>query len=129
MSLKRWHWKDEIYFADLTLLKGDWGKALRWMDRTFDGVKESDVGGESGAKCILIENRHSCNVIFWFPARFTLRSARDCATIAHETLHAAERVLGDRHLNTRSESGEEAYAYYIGWLYEQIYTRLKKAAR
>lgn len=122
--LRRWTWTDPIYDQHVVLLCGDWKPALAWMDRTFDGVTEREIGGESLAKTIAIDGVPNPALVFWFPRRIDLRRPRWTGIVAHEAFHGAMRVLGGRGMRPGLGS-EEGYAYYVTWLVEQITQRLQ----
>lgn len=107
--LKHWRFGDPLYDVQIVLLHGPWKSALSWMNKTFSGVSESEVG----------------SLVLWFPAWFDTTSAYYLSVLAHESFHAAEFVLRARGF-TLSDATDEAYAYYIAWMFRECHMRLSR---
>lgn len=122
--LKHWRFGDPLYDVQIVLLHGPWKSALSWMNKTFSGVSESEVGTGTGAKTIWME-REVGSLVLWFPAWFDTTSAYYLSVLAHESFHAAEFVLRARGF-TLSDATDEAYAYYIAWMFRECHMRLSR---
>lgn len=122
--LKVWHWTDPIYDTTVFLLRGPWPEAEKYLMRTFN-VKKNEVGDGYGAKTIWLSTNRGSAAILWFPAWIDLRNARHVGTIAHEAYHAATFILRDRGMKTTPHV-DEAVAYHITWMVENVVGRLKK---
>ncbi len=122
-KLEVWRFEDPVYDVRIAVLRGPWKKAFAWMDREFDGVTEDQVGGESKAKCVHASYGGSDHIVLWFHD-YLRRGSVNHRVIAHETFHAAMRILPARNVQPSQDGGEEAYAYWIGWLFEETRRRL-----
>ena len=128
MKLRRWHWPDPFYDVTVVLLKGRGEHALAWMNKQFGDVTPASVGTFTGAKTMWVERDKGCAIVLWVPDWFSLKD-RDClAVLAHESFHAAEFVLRERGM-TLTDASDEAYAYYIAWMFRECHKRLERKAR
>lgn len=121
--LKRWAWPDPLYDTSVFLLKGDGADALAWMDKTFGDC--ANVGTFTGAKTLWIERDKGCAIVLWFPPWFHTKDATYLSVLAHESFHAAEFVLRERGM-TLTDASDEAYAYYIAWMFRECHKRLSR---
>lgn len=83
-------------------------------DDTLERSKEDIIAAarKAGGLCFKITER---DVAIWFVDKKPTASI-----VAHEALHASFRMLEPLNINPDSMSGEEAYAYTIGWLVREI---------
>ena len=124
-KLKTFAWVDEVYDVRIVLLHGDGKAALAWMDKTFGDVSGRECGEFTGAKTVWIErDGKGCALALWFPAWWHVNDALYLSVLAHECFHAAEFVLRERGM-TLTDASDEAYAYYIAWMFRECYRRLK----
>lgn len=122
-KLRRWAWPDPLYDTSVFLLRGEGADALVWMAKTFDATPS--VGTFTGAKTIWVEHEQGCALVLWFPPWFHTNDGKYLSVLAHESFHAAEFVLRERGM-TLTDSSDEAYAYYIAWMFRECYRRLSK---
>lgn len=120
--LRVWKWPDNVYDVTVFLLKGSGDDAKRWLKKTFD---EEHPGEWMGAKTLLISHERGCALVLWFPAWWSATDAMHLSVLAHESFHAAEFTLRERGM-TLTDSSDEAYAYYIAWMFRECYRRLEK---
>lgn len=124
-KLRMAHWTDAVYSISIVLMCGEWSAALAWMNEQFEDVTEENTGAASGAKTVWIERDGGNALVLWFPMSFKATDGDDLATLAHECFHAAEMVLRNRGLKLSDES-DEAYAYYVGYVFRECHKRLAK---
>lgn len=117
-------WSDPLYDVTIVLLRGEGVKAQAWLNKTFGDVTDADVGRWTGAKTLWIERPKGVALALWFPAWFSVKNPEHLSVLAHESFHAAEFVLRERGI-TLTDSSDEAYAYYIAWMFRECYARLK----
>lgn len=122
-KIKTFAWSDELYDVTIVLLRGDGKEALAWMDKKFEDVSSRECGEFTGAKTVWIERPKGCALALWFPSWFSLTDPHHLGVLAHECFHAAEFVLRERGM-TLTDASDEAYAYYIAWMFRNIYKRL-----
>jgi hypothetical protein len=108
-------------------MHGPHDKAQAWLERQIGAPAEA-FGPESGAKTLWFEGYRedagpSAILMFWFPADTNRDDPEDLAMLAHEALHAANFVLSARGM-TLSLENDEAYAYYLSWIFSNLYQRL-----
>jgi hypothetical protein len=118
-------WPDELYDTTIVLLHGDGKEALAWMDKTFGDVSGRECGEFAGAKTVWIERDKGTALALWFPAWWHVNDGMYLSVLAHECFHAAEFVLRERGMQL-TDASDEAYAYYIAWMFRNIYKRLAK---
>lgn len=121
--LRQFQWADELYDVSIVLLHGEWEPALAWMDTKFGEVVEADVGQGEGAKTMLIKRDRGMAIVLWFPRWFSIKNGNHLSVMAHECFHAAEFLLRERGM-VLTDSSDEAYAYYIAWMFRECYRRL-----
>ncbi len=121
--LQSFKWSDHLYDVSVVLLWGDGRQALRWMDKTFENVSGGECGEFTGAKTVWIERPKGCAIALWFPQWFHVNDAHYLGVLAHECFHAAEFVLGHRGM-ALTDASSEAYAYYIAWMFRNVYQKL-----
>lgn len=124
-KLSRWSWSDELYDVTIVLMRGDGAEAFAWMDRQFGEVTEIAIGQFTGAKTIWIARPKGVALVLWFPSWFDVADGHHLGVLAHESFHAAEFLLRERGL-TLTDSSDEAYAYYIAWIFRNVYKRLEE---
>lgn len=76
-------------------------------------IQQNDISSYDG----LVFNLGTGNEILWL--KFPPKSEEDISTLAHEAFHAAYDIL-KRVGIPLSSSSEEAYAYLIGYITEQV---------
>lgn len=104
------------------LLKGEGADAQKYLKKTFD----EDYSGEwMGAKTLFISHKQGCALVLWFPSWFSVKDATHLSVLAHESFHAAEVTLRERGMML-TDASDEAYAYYIAWMFRECYRRLSK---
>lgn len=121
--LRTFSWSDALYDVSIVLLYGEWAPALAWMDKTYGNVTEQDVGGGHGAKTMWMRRDKGVALVLWFPRWFSTKDYTHLSVLAHESFHAAEFLLRERGM-TLTDSSDEAYAYYIAWMFRECYKRL-----
>ena len=121
--LRKWRWSDPLYDVTIVLLHGEPESALAWMNKTFGEVTAENVGNFTGAKTMWIERSKGIALVLWFPRWFHTKDGTYLSVLAHESFHAAEFLLRERGL-TLTDSSDEAYAYYIAWMFRECYRRL-----
>lgn len=126
--MKAWKWSDETYDTSVVLLRGDWDTSRAWMDKTFGDVTEAEVGEGKGAKTLWIERPRGTALVLWFPQWFKGATAYELGILAHECFHAAFFVLQRRGVVWSNES-DEAFAYYIAWMFRSVLGRLRPETR
>lgn len=119
--MKRWAWSDHVYDSSVFLLRGSGEDAQAWIAKTFD---EQHVGTWTGAKTLWISHPKGCALVLWFPSWWDRKDGRHLSVLAHECFHAAEFVLRERGM-TLTDASDEAYAYYIAWMFRECFKRLK----
>lgn len=119
-KLRVWKWADPLYDVSVFLLKGAGVDAQKYLNKTFD---EGYVGEWTGAKTLFISKAQGCAVVLWFPAWWSGKDATHLSVLAHESFHAAEFTLRERGM-TLTDASDEAYAYYIAWMFRECYKRL-----
>lgn len=122
-KLRVWKWADPVYDVSVVLLKGDGDQALAWLDRTFADV--TDVGTFTGAKTLWIARERGCALALWFPTWFDPIDGAHLSVLAHESFHAAEFVMRERGMSL-TDASDEAYAYYIAWMFRECHKRMSK---
>ncbi len=122
MSLRRWRWTDPLYGAATVLLRGTGEEAHHWLTATFGPITEFEVNAAMGGQTSWIVRPAGGILVLWFP-EFSARNVAHLSMLSHEAFHATCFVLEDRGL-TLSESSEEAYAYYLGWIVSECLKRL-----
>lgn len=130
---RAWTWPDTLYDVLIVLLQGSGDDARRWMDRKFGDVSNDDLGPFEGAggKAMWVERDRpltpalssGCALVVWVPEWFDARRSVHLGVLAHESFHGAEFVMRERGL-TLSDASDEAYAYYVGWVFEECHKRL-----
>lgn len=122
--IQNWAWSDPLYDVTVVLVRGDSNAAQEWLDKKFGDVNPETVGQWTGAKTLWVERPRGVALVLWFPQWFTVKDGTYLSVLAHESFHAAEFVLRERGLRLTDES-DEAYAYYIAWIFRECYKRLK----
>ncbi len=122
-KLRRFSWTDELYDTTIVLMHGEWEPARAWMDKQFGSVSDKEVGHGTGAKTIWIERDKGVALILWFPRWWSRKNGTHLSVLAHECFHAAEFTLRERGM-TLTDSSDEAYAYYIAWMFRNCYRRM-----
>lgn len=118
--VKTWKWSDPLYDVSVFLLKGKGEDAQRYLKKTFD---EDYVGEWMGAKTLFISKPRGCALVLWFPQWFSTKDGTHLSVLAHEAFHAAEFTLRERGM-TLTDASDEAYAYYIAWIFRECYRRM-----
>lgn len=127
--LRKWYWTDPLYFVRIYMLHGPWNLAFDWMQETFEkDITRDLLGGASAGKTIWMsdpQDKVPCSaLIFWYPSSCApAKHTEDAATVAHEAFHGVAQVLLDRGMELGNDS-EEAFAYYLTWLYREQHRRL-----
>lgn len=119
--MRVWKWPDSLYDVSVFLLRGTGDEAQRYLKQTFD---EGYVGEWTGAKTLFISKPRGCAIVLWFPVWWSRTDATHLSVLAHESFHAAEFVLRERGM-TLTDASDEAYAYYIAWMFRECYRRMK----
>lgn len=126
--MTRWTWTDSLYDVRVFLLKGSGAEAQRFIERTFNDGEKCDQGAWQGAKTLFTEHDRGCALTVWVPEWWNAKRSHDLGVLAHEAMHGALYVLRCRHVEL-SEGSEEAFTYYVSWLFRNCHERLagKKA--
>src|SRR6185503_12966239 len=112
---------DSIYGADVQLLVGAKPCLTSWLTR--HGYPPDDEEASADGKTIeLVHPTRGAVWIVWLPPDVAL------STIAHECVHLAAEVLRDRDVVLTRDS-EEAYAYYVSSMFEQMRAALHPTRR
>lgn len=125
MKADRWH--DPIYHTTYVLLTCKREEIAPWFKSTL-GI-EWEVGDATGVWATTFSHcseRNGSVQVFWFPPSPHSRNTDlpgIVSTISHEALHAVTSVLTNKGLPLSVE-GDEAYAYYLGWVVEEVTSRL-----
>jgi hypothetical protein len=119
------HWKfsDSIYGQNINLFVGpktEHDEFVRKFDPNYRVGREKVPLGN----CYFDGTLEPPLLTMWLRPDFRTSSIRDQSTLAHECFHAVNYTLDYRGF-TLSDSSEEAYAYYLSWLYEECMTRIK----
>lgn len=122
-KLQTFTWPDELYDTTVVLLRGKGDEAVAYLDKTFGDMRD-ELGTFTGAKTVWIERDKGTAIALWFPSWWHADDAQYLSVLAHECFHAAEFVLRARGMKLTDES-DEAYAYYIAWMFRNVYLRLK----
>lgn len=124
-KLRVWHWSDVIYENSIVLLNGEWEDARKWMDDQFADVPPDFLPGGRQGRTIWIERDNGTALVLWFPHAFDVTSGHDSGVLAHESFHAADFTLKARGL-TMTDASDEAYAYYIAYIFRECHKRLSR---
>jgi hypothetical protein len=119
--LKPWSWFDQVYRADFLLFACPFEHMRAWGRRVLKEDHQRPSPTAWGATFWL---RDQSIVILWFDSTQAATAAAWHGLIAHECCHATNDVLFSAGMEHTIES-DEAYAYYMGWLVEEIEMRLK----
>lgn len=128
MKSRRWTWVDPVYDVRVFLLKCKGADAQKFIEKTFNDGEPLEQGEWSGAKTLFTTHEQGTALTIWVPEWWSAKRSHDLGVLAHETLHAALYVLRARHIEL-TESSEEAFAYYITWLYRNCHQRLARATK
>lgn len=123
--LKVAHWYDDLYGMPYTLLKGDREAARRWIAKRARYAEDSAAEGFEYAQAItwLLEHKNNTKtMVLWFP-KFDKQQPEDLSTLAHEAFHAVTLTMTAVGLPL-DEPHDEAYAYYLAWVFRECYRRL-----
>lgn len=120
--MKSWKFRDALYPMDYILLMSTPAEAERFLAKEFGQPPRSEW--YQGAT-LFVETATRRAVVLWFrPDTMTVSPS----TLAHECFHATSRTL--RFMGLELDDGsEEAFAYHLTWLYEQVWTRLTSKSR
>lgn len=121
--LRRWQWVDPIYDMSVFLLRGPGEPARRWINRRI--TDEDYQGTFAQGKMVFYSGPRGTALIIWLPSNWTPKTSACLATLAHECVHGAVAVLQHRGLKLSDES-EEAFSYYVGWLFRGCHERLTR---
>jgi hypothetical protein len=124
VKVRRWWWSDPLYDVSVLLLKCPADKAAAALLRIFDG-DDGEFGTFTGAKTLWIQRDKGCAIAIWVPEWWTAKSSHHLSVLAHECFHAAEFVMRERGM-TLTDASDEAYAYYIAWMFRNCHERLTK---
>lgn len=129
MKVKCERWHDPIYHISYILLVGPHASLTGWFKSALGS--ECDPGDPRGVWALTMSHYSERNghvQVFWFPpspAPSTATLPSIVSTIAHEALHAVTSVMESKGLPL-SREGDEAYTYYLGWIVEEMTSRLLK---
>ncbi len=116
-------WQDPIYGMPYTLLLGSREEASRWLMRRVKN--DAEVGLEkfeyaSAVTWFLEFDDETKRLVLWFPAPF---DHEHLPSLAHEAFHAVSYTMDAVGLPL-DEEHDEAYAYYLGWVFRECLKRL-----
>lgn len=119
-----WKIKDPIYGQNIDLFvgpKAEHDEFVRQFDPNYNINREKLPLGN----CYFDSTIDPPLLTIWLRPDFRTSSIENQATLAHECFHAANYTLEHRGFRL-SDTSEEAYAYYLSWLYEECMKRIKE---
>lgn len=120
---------DPMYKGSFFVIFGDLDYFKTILSKKYKGVNVSDVTDMYEGLYITVTDGVVDVGILWFNefkgVPYDANKARHIANITHELSHAVHSALGYRGFKLTDDS-QEAYAYYQGWLMEEILKRLEK---
>ena len=119
-SKKPWSWYDPIYRTDFLLFSCTFEDMQAWTRRALD--VDLARSQKAWGSTYWIHDRSV--MVIWLNSAESAPVAAWNGLIAHEAMHATNNVLLNAGLQHTNES-DEAYAYYTGWLVEEMDMRLK----
>ena len=112
--------KDDIYGAEVRLITNCTPKQYSaYIKRCFGAEHEPPYQGY-----FVVYDNGSRQVYLVWIKQFEWR-IHDYALLAHELFHCAVRVMDDQGISL-SDSSEEAYAYYLQFIYAECISGLKE---
>lgn len=90
-------------------------KALKFYKAPHKEVRPLN---ENSSKCVLHPEKSRYYIFF------TEQSCRRVSDIAHESFHAVCDAMIQRGIEPHKESGEEAWAYTLGWLTNEVLSKV-----
>ncbi len=118
-------WHDPIYGMAYTLLLGSRDEASRWLTRRVKHAGEVTLDKFEYAVAMtwfLEFDDETKRLVLWFPAPF---GRENLPALAHEAFHAVSYTMDVVGLPL-DEPHDEAYAYYLGWVFRECLKRLDK---
>lgn len=118
-----------MYKGSFFVIFGDLDYFKTILSKKYKGVNVSDVTDMYEGLYITVTDGVIDIGVIWFNEfkgiPYDVNKAHNIATITHELSHAVHSALGYRGFKLTDDS-QEAYAYYQGWLMEEILKRLEK---
>ena len=111
-----WTFHDNLYGASYALHRGGtWQEAEKNFYHKINKPWEPDEEDTlKGSRAMTLFHPETKSVGFWF--KEWGRRQEDYATLAHECVHAANRVLCASGVPLGGAGTDEPHAYYVGWL-------------
>jgi hypothetical protein len=118
-------WYDPVYFVNYALLICPPSKIDGWVKANLGTSVELGDLSATNALCITHSSGKNGQVqVFWFPpAPYVDSLPKANALIAHEALHAVFSVMRAKDV-CPTAGAEEAWTYYLGWVVNQLTSRL-----
>ena len=101
-------------------------QAQKFIEKTFNDGEPLDQGEWFGGKTLFTQHERGAALTVWLPEWWSHKRSQDLGVLAHESMHGALYVLRNRHVEF-SEGSEEAFTYYVTWLFRNCHERLIKA--
>jgi hypothetical protein len=111
--------KDRLYFVDIIVMVGDVNRYHKFMKKY---IPNHEINDGMVGECWNIKKGKKYYKTLWVKD-FKYTPDR-MNTLSHEILHLGINILTTREILITNNS--EPLAYYIGWLTEEILTKLKK---
>jgi hypothetical protein len=114
-----WGWRDPVYRHNYLLFVCPAPQMTTWIKAVYK--RDLDMDAQAVAYTLHIPE----NVIgLWFNSERCASAAEWAAYVAHEAEHATRFVLDGVGMPHNAES-DEAWAYYLCWIVEEITSRLR----
>lgn len=110
---------DGIYCKVVHCYFGDKVKGAKKARKIFPTAQLTDNYFEDFRGCVI---SHSNDVFLWMPAK--PKSPSDFNTFAHECFHVTSTILDACDVEYHKEDANEVFAYHIGYVTEQILSKL-----
>lgn len=115
--MKTWRVPDPVYGRHITLIRGTFRQLQSWIKRSHPDCIDV-IENEPKATVLLLRGP----LAIWFSDK--RRSRReDRQIVVHEVVHLATHILLTAGIGLSNQT-DEAYAYYQGYLYNEIAARL-----
>lgn len=121
LEIKTIHLWDAVFKANTYIIQGPSSgtDVTKWFKSR--GVDYESQHGEFQGRTLTLDGGLNVHIFL----KDTPCEAEYYATLAHEAYHAAHIILSFRGQLNQDQDGEEAHAYYIGWIIKEFISRNK----